>query len=409
MKKFLLFIIVIAAAMLPAGARAETEWTYAELTVPGDLANILGENAREIEALEIVGPLDDSDFHTLWDCIFYGKLSTIDMLEADLIDGMIPDYAFCNPEVQKADSGFPVYSNLSNIYLPKNLKGIGKMAFACTKLQHNFTTIPDNVTTVGDGAFMNCPLSYFYMPASCRHIGKDVFMRCIYLQSLELPGAITEVPEGLCSGCLSLTSINIPETVVSIGKDAFAMCRNLSRITLPEGLERINEYAFTYTSPEKLVLPSTLSFIGEWAFGSILTFPEVYSLATNPPLCDAVDNIGPFFPEKINGVANNTLTLYVPEKCSEIYGRQSGWNQFKKIIEMPQLGGIGSIEANDAGVSVAAVNGGIEISGDSCRYEVVDINGRIVSSGILQGHVTVMCQAGIYIVKTDAGTTKIKI
>ncbi|MBR6338140.1 MAG: leucine-rich repeat protein [Ruminococcus sp.] len=83
-------------------------------------------------------------------------------------------------------------------------------------------TIPNTVTTLGEGAFSSCTS----------------------LQSVTLPSSLTEIADSLFAGCTSLKTINIPSTVTSIGPYAFTGCSSLASATLPAGLTSIGNYAF---------------------------------------------------------------------------------------------------------------------------------------------------------------------
>ncbi len=82
--------------------------------------------------------------------------------------------------------------------------------------------IPNNVTTICDGAF-----------ASCNN-----------LASITIPRGITSIGDGVFYFCNSLTSITIPEGVISIGDSAFFYCKNLTRITIPNSVISIETWAF---------------------------------------------------------------------------------------------------------------------------------------------------------------------
>jgi hypothetical protein len=84
--------------------------------------------------------------------------------------------------------------------------------------------IPEDVTTIGDGAFRGCSS----------------------LTSIEIPEGVTTIGDGAFRGCSSLTSIEIPEGVTTIGDWAFYECYNLTSIEIPESVTYIGYYAIGY-------------------------------------------------------------------------------------------------------------------------------------------------------------------
>lgn len=67
----------------------------------------------------------------------------------------------------------------------------------------------------------------------------------------------------------SVESIVIPDTVTEIGNLAFAKCENLAEVTLSEGLKTIGRNAFGgCTALKEIEIPASAEEIAENAFGS---------------------------------------------------------------------------------------------------------------------------------------------
>ena len=88
------------------------------------------------------------------------------------------------------------------IYEDHVLFNKSKTALIAYKAKETNYTIPNSVTTIGEGAFSGCDS----------------------LTSINISNSVTTIGEGAFSGCNSLTSINIPNSVTTIGEDAFASC-----------------------------------------------------------------------------------------------------------------------------------------------------------------------------------------
>ena len=59
-----------------------------------------------------------------------------------------------------------------------------------------------------------------------------------------IPNSVTTIGEGAFNGCYSLTSINIPNSVTTIGKLAFNGCYSLTNINIPNSVITIGNSAF---------------------------------------------------------------------------------------------------------------------------------------------------------------------
>lgn len=100
------------------------------------------------------------------------------------------------------------------------------------------------------------------------------------LKTIVIPDEITTIGEGAFSNCTSLTSVVIPASVTSIGYDAFLMCNSLTDITVDENNKvyksidgnlyskdgkTLIQYA-TGKDDEEFVIPDGVTGIGYYAF-----------------------------------------------------------------------------------------------------------------------------------------------
>ncbi len=112
---------------------------------------------------------------------------------------------------------------------------------------YNGTTYP--VTSIGDGAFFNCPgLTSINIPNSVTSIGDGAFFNCPGLTSINIPNSVTEIGSRAFEDCPGLTSVVIPNSVTSIGDKAFTMCTGLTSINIGNSVTSIGYYAF-YNCP----------------------------------------------------------------------------------------------------------------------------------------------------------------
>jgi hypothetical protein len=98
-------------------------------------------------------------------------------------------------------------------------------------------TIPDNVTTIGDYAFVSSTgLPGITIPDSVTSIGSYAFTGCSSLTSLLMGSGVTNIMDGAFSSLTSLTAVTIPNNVSIIGNSAFSNCTGLTSIIIPNSV-----------------------------------------------------------------------------------------------------------------------------------------------------------------------------
>ena len=160
----------------------------------------------------------------------------VDMQEQEGTDGLayypLPDGTYAVAQ------GNTIY--LEEIVIPSTYKGkavtvVEYRAFAGSNLKS--ITIPDSVTSIGEGAFYYCnSLTSVVIPDSVISIGEYAFYNCRSLTSVVIPDGVSEIGDEAFSYCNGLTSVVIPDSVTSIGTGAFAGCDNL-QYTEKDGLK----------------------------------------------------------------------------------------------------------------------------------------------------------------------------
>lgn len=259
----------------------------------GNLADALGDNIYNIDSLVIRGTMDDTDIHTLWEASFKGRLSVINLTNAEIENGIIPEDAFWHQKEQLDPScEFINTIHLRKIILPDGVKRIEEGAFSyCINLEE--VNIPSSLQYLGTYAFSDCvslktnPLVF---PEGFERIGQLVFSNCRNLTGkIVLPSTIKEIDDGAFFQS-KISSINLPEGLEKIGDATFYACRlkevwipnscqtisgtnnfqmnyPLVKIHLPEGLEKIpNCFANICLDLQEVNIPSTVKCIGHTAF-----------------------------------------------------------------------------------------------------------------------------------------------
>ena len=153
---------------------------------------------------------------------------------------------------------------------------IGDSAFR--KCSMTSVTIPNSVTTIGSYAFVDCN-SLTNMVVESGNPKYDSRNNCNAIietssntlmagcKNTIIPNNVTSIGEGAFSGCSGLTSITIPNSVTSIGAWTFAYCSGLTSVIIGNGMTYIGMYAFQYCSGlTSVTIPNSVTSISAGAF-----------------------------------------------------------------------------------------------------------------------------------------------
>ena len=305
-------------------------------------------------------------------------------------------------------SAFSGCSGLTSLTIPSSVTSIGSSAFeGCSGLTS--FTIPSSVTSISSGAFEGCSgLTSFTIPSSVTSIGSGAFEGCSGLTSLTIPSSVTSIDNSVFSGCSGLTSLTIPSSVTRIGQSAFEGCSGLTSLTISSSVTEICDYVFkgcsgltsltipssvtsissgaflfcgltnlyyiiddeieTYLSKghpyidvecgfeyylndkkiTSVVIPSTITELGEYAFQNCRDLTSVY-VSWPVPLSAS---------SAFSGADISKSTLYVPQGTEQDYWLSPVWGDFGKIVEFDTTGIDKVTTSNDAKeLSRYSVNG----------------------------------------------------
>ena len=254
--------------------------------------------------------------------------------------------------------------SLQSLLIPDTVTSIGANAFKnCYSLQS--VIIPSGVTSIGDSAFYDCyALKSVVIPDTVSTVSSSAFYYCYSLQVAVIPNGIRTIPSYAFIGC-SLKSVVLPESVTSIANEAFYNS-TLFSVVIPDRVTSISGTAFSackfkhFTIPdgvtsvstkqfqncrclESIVLPDTVTSIGSTAFSGCqsLKYVEIQDGVTSigasafsnctslKVVCKAVT------PPTLGTnafIAQNPVSIYVPDSVVADYKAATNWAAFADII-----------------------------------------------------------------------------
>lgn len=128
------------------------------------------------------------------------------------------------------------YSDFDSIYVPSSVTEVESFAFSSCKS----VTFSGELTYIGGSAFSECGYFYLSFSKNLKYIGSYAFAGS-GITSMNIPGTLNEIPEGLFYGCSYLTEVKIGDGVKSIGKNAF-YGTNISTLNIPDSVTNIDGF-----------------------------------------------------------------------------------------------------------------------------------------------------------------------
>ncbi len=208
---------------------------------------------------------------------------------------------------------YPVPRGAAHYNVPEGTRVIGGAFLGQQYLES--VTLPGSVTEIGEFAFYYCPrLQRLELPASVSAIGSDAFEHCWSLQDMTFPEGVTELPDFVLHDAVELRTVQLPDTLTRIGAYAFWDCNSLTGAVIPDGVTEIGTMAFCNCySMTSLVLPESLESIGFRAFDGC-------SRLTRLVIPAGVTRIGN---QAFDGCSGLTLVV-VPGTYAEQYCQEQG-------------------------------------------------------------------------------------
>lgn len=245
------------------------------------------------------------------------------------------------PESVTSIGAFAFYgcSSLKNIVLGQNIGQIGMAAFSGTAITS--FVMPSKVTVLSAETFKGCrSLASVDFGSSLLSIGDSAFEDCMKLESVIVPDSVRSIGDRAFIGTwmdevsfgssletvgayafagLFFRQITLPDSLVELKEGAFASCAHLASIDVGERLQTVGDRAFYYNdSLTSLVLPATMTSIGQDVFTGCSRFVSLYCEAMTPPA--------------MNSILSETIQIYVPSASLSDYKTAPGWSDHAEQI-----------------------------------------------------------------------------
>ena len=240
--------------------------------IPNTVTSINGMAFRECSSLESINI--PSSVNSIQSTSFRW-CSALKFINVDIENITYDSRNDCNAIIETASNTLIV--GCMNTTIPNNVTSIGEGAFFGCSYLTSFN-LPESVTSIGDNAFEECEnLTTITIHKNIKRIGDCAFRECLGLTSIKvdagntiydsrdncnaiietnrntliagckktlIPNSVTSIKDNAFYGCVGLTAITIPNSVTSIGHHAFYKCSDLTTISLPNNVTSIGHSAF---------------------------------------------------------------------------------------------------------------------------------------------------------------------
>lgn len=181
------------------------------------------------------------------------------------------------------DRAFDYCVNLREITLPHSVKTIGRDALprgenAKLKSIHvspsndSYCSVDGVLFTKDMEALVLCPADYeksvFTVPEGVKEISPGAFEGCKKIRRVVLPDSVAKIGEKAFSRMFKLEKVVLPPSLQELKNEVFAYCIRLKSVTWPKALLRIGDGCFRETGFTTILIPDTVTCIGNYAFAA---------------------------------------------------------------------------------------------------------------------------------------------
>lgn len=251
------------------------QYFVVNVSEPGTLGatiKSMGKNPDKIRNLKVVGTVRDDDFYFMRDSM--AILEAVNMKESVIAapknQTNIVSASTTSDEYRWYCEAYgePDYVSSSTARWYDKGNNIPDLAFG-EKTSLYFFSFPENVNTIGAGAFSHTSLSgALILPDGVTVIDGSAFDRT-NIGSISFPSDLKIIGSYAFENCLLTGLLSFPSSLLCIGSHAFSNIKGLSGIlNLPENLESIGDFAFYYAGNFEgdLIIPEKIKRISDYTF-----------------------------------------------------------------------------------------------------------------------------------------------
>ena len=204
-----------------------------------------------------------------------GVLYSADMTRAIKEYAATGDYVMPVSVVEIDPYAFYQANDIDSAVISPNVTSVSYYAFAdCQSLEE--VVITDGIESIEDWAFVACSnLENITLSNELRYIGREVFVASA-ISEIDLPDSLVSMDSYTFAECQKLAKVDLGTGITKVPNGAFLDCYALENITFPSNIRKIGYDAFYCSGLKSVVIPDTIEYIGDNAFGVCLNLESAY-------------------------------------------------------------------------------------------------------------------------------------